>query len=546
MEWALLGIIAIVCAVLSFLQYRWTGELSRAEPAFLRAGLNDQVRRLTQSFNEELRENCLALLPETAEIRERGSAEAHQLRYEHWASSHNPNLFARIGAAVPEHGTLTLYRVGAEGKAAAGKVAAGPWPATWQPFRAAMTARMNRVGRPPSIPPDSAAIEVPIFGEGAQTGAELEWMIFELNQDYVRTKVLPRLVAGYLDSGNELLYDASVSWAFAGGPVIFSTQKDMVSFAKKADAAAGLFPSDLGIVRGGRRGRPDDDRRSPRWTLSVRHRAGSLDEAVSRSRTRNLIASLLLVALLGGTGWALVRYTARSRRLSEMQFRFATGVSHDLRTPLTAIRGAAYNLVEGLIIEPASVQRYLKLILRNAEELTGMIENVLAFSASVHPEKHAPSCAMVVGDLIQHAAEAMKSEINQAGCHIEIAIAPGLPSVAGDPAAVELALRNLIGNAVRHGGDGKWIGVSAVRYADGVEVRLCDQGPGIPVAERERIFEPFYRCEQTRANRTPGTGLGLSLVKNTLERFKGTIEVKTGSLGGAEFVVRLPAVTDGA
>jgi signal transduction histidine kinase len=108
-------------------------------------------------------------------------------------------------------------------------------------------------------------------------------------------------------------------------------------------------------------------------------------EGGSHARTRNLFASLVLVGLLGGAAWALVQYTGRSRRLSDMQFRFAAGVSHDLRTPLTAIRGAAFNVAEGIVAEPVAIRRYAKLILRNAEELTSMIENVLAFSTSLHP-----------------------------------------------------------------------------------------------------------------------------------------------------------------
>jgi signal transduction histidine kinase len=102
-----------------------------------------------------------------------------------------------------------------------------------------------------------------------------------------------------------------------------------------------------------------------------------------------------------------------------------------------------------------------------------------------------------------------------------------LPAGAGNPIALELVFRNLIGNAVRHGAGGKWIGVSAARVAGGVEIRVCDRGPGIPETERERIFEPFYRGEQTRAQRVQGTGLGLSLVRSTVERQNGTVEVKT-------------------
>lgn len=529
-EWALFGVIAVVCVVLSFLQYRWTGELSRAEPALLRAGLNQQVRRLVETFNGEIRESCTALLPDAASIRQQGSAEAHRVRYAQWASSHDASLFRRVAVAAPDQGSLQLYGIDQEGR-----LAPTDWPPQWEMLRAAMTARLKGSGRPPNAPHDSSVIELPVFGV---RGAELEWMIFELNEEYVRSKAMPRLAAEYLDAGGDAVYDVSVSWAAPGGPVIFSTRNDHAGVAAGADATAGIFPVEMGTGGGRGRGRFRDD---ARWTLAVRHRAGSLDAAVSRERTRNLAASLVLVAMLGGTAWALVRYTARSRRLSEMQFRFAAGVSHDLRTPLTAIRGAAFNLVEGVVKDPAAVGRYAKLILRNSEELTSMIENVLAFSASLHSEKQECREALAVGDLLEHAAAALAQEIEQAGCRMEVTVAPDLPAVMGDPVALELVFRNLIGNAVRHGAGGKWIGVSAARAGDGVEVRVCDRGPGIPETERERIFTPFYRGEQTRARRVPGTGLGLSLVKSTIERYEGAVEVHNSPGGGAQFTVRLPA-----
>ena len=128
---------------------------------------------------------------------------------------------------------------------------------------------------------------------------------------------------------------------------------------------------------------------------------------MARSRARNLGTSLVLIALLGGAAWALVRYTARSRRLAEMQFRFVAGVSHDVRTPLTAIRGAAFNLSDGVVTEPAAIGRYAKIILRNAEELTSMIENVLGFSASLHSSREERSETFAPGDLVEHAAGAM-------------------------------------------------------------------------------------------------------------------------------------------
>lgn len=93
-EWALLAVIAVVCAVLSFLQYRWTGELSKAEPALLRAGLNDQLRRLSLAFHNDIRENYVLLMPDEPEIRKTGPLEALRNRYGQWASSHDRSLFA--------------------------------------------------------------------------------------------------------------------------------------------------------------------------------------------------------------------------------------------------------------------------------------------------------------------------------------------------------------------------------------------------------------------------------------------------------------------
>ncbi len=328
------------------------------------------------------------------------------------------------------------------------------WPSNWERLAAAMNARLSGSGRPPTIPPDSGIIQLPVFADPADHGSELEWMIFELNQDHLRTRVLPHLVAEYLNPGGEPVYDVSVS-ATPGGDVLYSTRKDQSDVEAGADATAGIFSGE-GNSGGRGRGRNHDEGHAARWTIAVRHRAGSLDAAVSSARKRNLIASLLLVGLLGGTAWALVQYTARSRRLSEMQFRFAVGVSHDLRTPLTAIRGAAFNLVEGLVKDPAAIGRYNKLILRNAEELTAMIENVLAFSASLHSDKENRLEVSAIGDLLEHAAAAMAQEIEQAGCRMEVTVAPGLPAVSGDPVTLELVFRNLIGNAVRFRGQVDW------------------------------------------------------------------------------------------
>jgi signal transduction histidine kinase len=539
LEWALLAVIAVVCAVLSFLQYRWTGEVSRAERSRLRSGLDEEVGRFVRAFDDDIRENCTMLLPGDEELREEGAVRAHQLRYEQWKSAHRGELLARIGIVAPEHGILKLYGFDVQGR-----VTPMDWPPNWEILHAQMAARITDHGPFPAAPMDSTLIEVPIFDDSRRreesSVEEAEWMIFELNEDYIRNKILPHLVSQYLNPGGEIVYDASVNWAGSRGDVIFSTRKDRSTVAPGADSTADLFSDQVASPRGHRHGRSRNERPQARWSLAVRHRAGSLDAVVSRAKMRNLATSLILIGLLGGAAGALVRYTARSRRLAEMQFRFAVGVSHDLRTPLTAIRGAAFNLADGLVKEPAAVGRYGNIILRNAEELSSMIENVLAFSSTMHSRKPGRRESFAVGDLVEHAAAAMAHEVEQAGCRMEVTVASELPALSGDPGALELAFRNLIGNAARHAAEGKWIGVAAARSGGGVEVRVCDRGPGIAESEQELIFEPFYSGEHTRTVRVRGTGLGLSLVKDTVERHQGTISVHNSPGGGAQFIVRLP------
>ena len=543
LEWALLGVIGIVCAVLSLVQYRWSSEVSRAERAQLRSGLDEQVLRFTRAFNEEIRESCGILMPEAPQLREDGRERAHLKRYRQWTASHDRSLFSRIGIVVPEDGTLKLYGIDD------GKIEPISWPPDWATLRAEMIARVQDSGPPPTAPHDSKLLEAPIFANPRhrdESGSELEWMIFELNTDYLCNKLLPAMVAEYFNPGGETVYDVSVSQAGPHGRILFTTRPDKGAVTQGADAEAGILSAEIGGSPGRRRGRFHDEGGQARWTLAVRHRAGSLDAVVAQAQRRNLATSLVLIGLLGGAAAALVRYTARSRRLADMQFRFAAGVSHDLRTPLTSIRGAAFNLVSGVVKEPAAVGRYGNIILRNAEELTAMIENVLAFSATLHSGRQDRLESFDVGDLLEHAAAAMAHEVEQAGCRIEVNVAPELPVVSGDPVALEHAFRNLIGNAVRHAAQGKWIGVAAARAGDGVDIRVSDRGPGIPETERERIFEPFFRGEQTRASQVRGTGLGLSLVKEAIQRHRGTVTVQNSPGGGALFTVHLPAVPEAA
>lgn len=532
MDWVMLGLITIACLALSLLQWRWTGEFAKAERVRLRAALTDQTQRMAQAFDESIRTNCLELLPSSAELRQASAEQVHRERYREWRQQGNGGaFFQRVAVVIPNRDGLQLFRIDG------GAWRMEPWPAEWLPLKDTMTRRLREGGRPPLVERSSDLMEVPVFEQSSGgEPQELEWMIFELNRDYLQKQLLPGLVAEFLNPTGEQIFDAAV--LDAGGAALFGQKHP-------ADARADLFPINIGSGsgRGGGRRGGGNGRESKRWTLLTWHRAaGSLDEAVTQARRRNVAISLALIALLGGAGWALVRYTAKTHRLAHLQMEFVTGVSHDLRTPLAAIRGAAYNIRGGLVNQPESLDRYGQLILRNAEDLTGLIENLLAFAASKKPMAPSSTSNRVTLDaLIQRAATSIEHALEASGGELEVDIAPGTPPVIGDAVALERMLRNLLDNAARHGAAGKWIGVTVRPDGTMVEIRVRDHGKGIAAEDMAQMFDPFYSGEASRRHQVRGIGLGLSLVKETVERHGGSVHAGNMASGGAEFIVRLPA-----
>jgi len=132
--------------------------------------------------------------------------------------------------------------------------------------------------------------------------------------------------------------------------------------------------------------------------------------------------------------------------------------------------------------------------------------------------------------------------LEQAGIALEREVAPDLPELRGDAPALRRAIANLVTNAAKFAATGRWIGIRAAARPDGraVVLRVEDRGPGIPREERERVFEPFYRGPAAERNATPGSGLGLSLVRHVVRAHGGSVRVEPRDGGGAALVVELP------
>jgi len=221
-------------------------------------------------------------------------------------------------------------------------------------------------------------------------------------------------------------------------------------------------------------------------------------------------------------------------------------VSHELRTPLAVIRSAADNLADGVVGGDERVREYGQLVRREGLRLTDLVEQVLEFAGLQSGQRTAARHPVTIAAVLREAIGAAQLAAETAGIRVELAIADGLPAVAGDEAALRRVFVNLIGNAVKYGAQAGWVGVRASASGGRVEIAVSDRGIGIAAVEQTKIFEPFYRTPDVVAAQIQGAGLGLSLVKRIVEAHGGAIAVESAPGQGSTFTVTLPAMTGDA
>jgi two-component system sensor histidine kinase KdpD len=214
-------------------------------------------------------------------------------------------------------------------------------------------------------------------------------------------------------------------------------------------------------------------------------------------------------------------------------------VSHDLRTPLASIKASASSLLDREVRwDDAEREEFLATINTEADRLTRLVHNLLDMSrieaGALDPRLIESSVAEVTGPPARRARAASDQRV-------EVDVPDDLPPILADPVRLDQVLTNLLDNA-RSYAAGSPVQVVARQAGDTVELRVVDHGPGIPVPERERIFDQFYRVE--RGRRTEGTGMGLAICRGIVQAHGGTLRVETTPGGGASFVLTLPVLSD--
>jgi two-component system, OmpR family, sensor histidine kinase KdpD len=210
-------------------------------------------------------------------------------------------------------------------------------------------------------------------------------------------------------------------------------------------------------------------------------------------------------------------------------------VSHDLRSPLTAIKAAAGGLASRTLDDGARSE-LIAVIAAESERLTRLVENLLDLSRIQSGEAEPRAELCTAEELVGAALDSLDAPPSK----LELEIDPGLPQIRADGAQVERALANVLENSLRYGGD-RPVMIRGHTVGQQLVIQVTDRGPGIAASERERIFEPFYRGAE---NRTGGSGLGLAIARGFAEANGGELRLSSSPDRGTSFAFQFPAVRE--
>jgi two-component system phosphate regulon sensor histidine kinase PhoR len=234
-----------------------------------------------------------------------------------------------------------------------------------------------------------------------------------------------------------------------------------------------------------------------------------------------------------------VRDTTELTRVADMRRDFVANVSHELKTPLAAIRGYAETLRDGALDEPPTARRFTERILSQCRRLQELLNDLLTLSRLEGLAASLEREPVDLHALIRRAAELFSAAAREKRIEIKVA-AQRTPPILGDPDGLERLVLNLLDNALKYNRPEGEVAIRLSRSDGEAVIEVCDTGIGIPPESIPRIFERFYRVDKGRAREEGGTGLGLAIVKHVAQAHGGQVEVESRVGRGSTFRVRLP------
>jgi two-component system NtrC family sensor kinase len=229
------------------------------------------------------------------------------------------------------------------------------------------------------------------------------------------------------------------------------------------------------------------------------------------------------------------------KELDRIKSEFVTTVSHDLRSPLTAILGYVELIARAGQLNEAQAE-FMRRVQLSVEQITNLVTDLLdlgRIEAGLDTAKERTPIAV----LARYAIENLRTNAQTRGIQLEIDLPDDLPLIYGAPIRLRQMIGNLLENAIKYTSPGGLVRIEAEREGAQVILRVIDTGPGIPAIDQPFLFDKFFRSQST-SDESPGTGLGLSIVKSIVDNHSGRIWVDSKMGEGSTFTVVLPTIRD--
>ncbi len=230
--------------------------------------------------------------------------------------------------------------------------------------------------------------------------------------------------------------------------------------------------------------------------------------------------------------------------LEKSRREFVANVSHEMRTPLTSIRGACDTMLQNPDMPEEMKNVFLNMALTECDRMTNIVSDLLTLSRLDNDKTRWKISSYSIADSLAHVTEVIRVDANAHKHKLSLVVMPDIPNIEADKERIEQVLINVLSNSVKYTPDGGSINVKAYSPDKGtVEITVADNGIGIPKEDAKRIFERFYRVEKSRTSETGGTGLGLAIAKEIVTAHGGTIDIESELGEGTVITIKLPLKT---